>query len=125
MRRMLTLVLSVSLTGVGPVPLSLCAIFSSKLAECSTPTAQSPCDSMNMGESGTAVVAPTGPCCNLDNAPVATRQHQFAQPLLTNSVALPVLSAVTLPGIERTWPNHIEESVSPPPLQSLLCTFLV
>ena len=125
MRRLLTLALSLSLTGVGPVPLSLCAIFSSKLAECSTPKTQSSCDTMNMGDNGTRLAARYSSCCNLDNAPVAARQHQFSQPSLTTSAAVIISSAWMLPRIERTWPTDIERYVSPPPLQSLLCTFLI
>ena len=125
MRRLLTLALSLSLTGVGPLPLSLCAIFSSKLAECATPKTPSPCDTMNMGDNGTSLTAPNGPCCSLDNAPVAARQHQFSQPSLTTSAVVMVSSAWMLPRIERTWPTEIERYISPPPLESLLCTFLI
>src|SRR5690242_17919979 len=125
MRRLLTLALSLSLTGVGPLPLSLCAIFSSKLAECATPKTPSPCDTMNMGDNSTRLLAPNAPCCNLDQAPTAARQRQFSQPSLATSAVLIVSSARMLPRIEGTWPTDIEQYLSPPPLQSLLCTFLI
>src|SRR5690242_6060659 len=125
MRRLLTLALSLSLTGVGPVPLSLCAIFTSKMAECATPKTPSPCDTMNMGDNGTRVVAPKVPCCNLDNAPAAARQRQFVQASLAISSAISVPFAQTSPNIRGARPTDIEHDFSPPPLQPLLCTFLI
>jgi ABC-type lipoprotein release transport system permease subunit len=57
MRRILSLVIVLGLAGLGPVPLSACALFSAQLAECATPKTQSRCNQMNMDESGAQLLA--------------------------------------------------------------------
>lgn len=115
------------MAGLGLGPLSACAIFSSRMAECATPQTQSQCDQMNMDE-GTAKVAaaPNGSCCSLSNAPVPATLHKAFE----LSVAMPsmvVLGVVSnIPRATELRQAEIERAaVSPPPLQSLLCTFLV
>src|SRR5215467_3165882 len=114
------------MAGLGPVPLSACAIFSSKMAECATPLTKSRCDQMNMDESIPKVAAaPNASCCSLSNAPVpATRQKM-------SGLSLAAVSIVSL-GIEwklvrakEQRPTQIEQALSPPPQQSVLCTFLI
>jgi hypothetical protein len=124
MRRLLTLALSLTVAGMGPVPLSWCAILSSKLAECSTPKTESACDKMDMRDVGPTLVAPNTACCGADNAPVAARQRQLAQPVPTMLPAVTIPFAAILPTIAATWPA-VERYLSPPPLRSLLCTFLI
>src|SRR5215472_10834737 len=66
-RRSFIFVLALSLVGLGPVPLSACAIFSSKIAECATPQTKSRCDQMNMDESIPKVAAaPNASCCSVN-----------------------------------------------------------
>src|SRR6266852_9308993 len=78
-RRSLIFSLALSLVGLGPVPLSACALLTSKLAECATPKAQSRCDQMNMGESGTQLVAALDTsCCFLSRAPIPQLQHKVS-----------------------------------------------
>src|SRR5215831_1286727 len=63
-RRTLIAALALSLIGLGPVPASMCALFSSKLAECATPQTQSQCDKMNTEDSGPHFVpTPAKSCC--------------------------------------------------------------
>ena len=80
---------------------------------------------MNMGDSGARLVAPNAPCCNFDNAPVAARQRQFTQAVPTTLAAVAAPYASMLPSIDAMRRTDNEEYLSPPPLQSLLCTFLV
>jgi hypothetical protein len=114
------------MAGLGPVPLSACAIFSSKMAECATPQTQSQCDQMNMDEGITEVAAaPNGSCCSLTNAPVpATRHKAFEFSVATGPIV--VLDAASkVPHTKHQRPVQIEHTLSPPPLQALLCTFLI
>ena len=125
MRRLFIFALALSLTSLGPVPLSLCAIFSSKLAECSTPKTQSPCDRMNMSDDGIRLIAPSASCCNLSNAPVATRQQKAPGIALITPPAVILTSTQILSPNEERHLADFEYDSSPPPLQSLLCTFLI
>src|SRR5215467_3216145 len=126
MRRSLILALALSMAGLGSVPLSACAIFSSKMAECATPQTKSRCDQMKMDDSIPKVVpAPDASCCSLSNASVpATRQK--ASELSLAAVPVVVLGIEwNLPRTREQRPTRIEQALSPPPLQSFLCTFLI
>lgn len=124
-RRSLIFALALSLLGLGPVPLSACALLSSKLAECATPKTQSQCDRMNMGENGTQLGAlPDTSCCAVSKAPIPQLQSKIPEHSLAPSLA--VLDATgDVSRIQRMLPVHIVQDLSPPSLQSLLCAFLI
>ncbi len=123
--RLLAIVLAVSLFVLGPVPLSACALFSSKLAECATPKTQSRCDQMDMDEDGSSIAAAPGTsCCYISNAPLSESQYKAPEHSLAAAPA----------GLDTTWefpraeeqgPTDAVQHLSPPRLQSLLCTFLI
>ena len=126
MRRSLIFALALSLPGLGPVPLSACAVFTSKMVECATPQTQSQCDQMNMDDGNAKVAAaPDGSCCSLSNAPVpATLQKASGLSVPATSIVL--LDTVSnIPRANEQRRAEIEQALSPPPLQSLLCTFLI
>src|SRR6266571_1324842 len=115
-RRSLIFGLALSPVGLGTGPLSACALLTSQLAECATPQTQPQCDQMNMDESGTQLVAaPDTSCCLVSKAPD-----------LSPAAPVPVLDPAgdTL-RIQRLQPVLIVEDLSPPSVQSLLCTFLI
>src|SRR5712692_3260609 len=123
-RRSLTFALALSLVGLGQVPLSACALLTSRLAECATPKTQLQCDQMNMDESGAQLVAaPDTSCCLVSNAPVPQFQYEASGLALAAPVAVLDPTGDT-PRIQRL-PALIEHDISPPSLQSLLCTFLI
>jgi hypothetical protein len=124
-RRSLIFALALSLVGLGPVSLSACALRTSKLAECATPKTQSRCDQMNLDESGTQVVtASDTSCCSISNAPVPQSQNKASG--LSLAAAIAVLDPTgDTPNIQRLSPVLIVHDLSPPSLQSLLCTFLI
>ena len=127
-RRAAIFVLTVTLIGLGPVPLSACALSSSRLTECATPATQSHCDGMKMDEDGATKVAalPNGFCCSFSNAPVSTRGQKSPAPvLLTASPILAVSVTLQVPRAEQDRSTEIEYDIPPPPLQPLLCTFLI
>jgi hypothetical protein len=124
-RRSLTFALALSLVGLGPVPLSACALLSSKLAECATPKTQSRCDQMNMDESGTQLVATSDTsCCFISKAPIPQLQYKASGLSLAAPIAIPDPTPDT-PRIQRVPPALIVQDLSPPTLQSLLCTLLI
>jgi hypothetical protein len=124
-RRSLIFALALSLVGLGPVSLSACALRTSKLAECATPKTQSRCDQMNLDESGTQVVtASDTSCCSISNAPVPQSQNKASGLSLAAAIAVLVPTGDT-PNIQRLSPVLIVHDLSPPSLQSLLCTFLI
>ena len=127
-RRAAIFVLIVTLVGLGPVPLSACALSSSKLAECATPATESHCDRMNMNDgSGTKVAAlPNGSCCSFSNAPVSTRGQKAPEQVSLPAARILSASVISpLPRVERVRATEIETDTSPPSLQPLLCTFLI
>src|SRR6266568_2631838 len=126
MRRILSLAIVLSLTGLGPAPLSACALFSSKLVECATPKTQARCDQMDMQESGTRLAAaPDTSCCFASNAPVPESQYKASDLSLTVSPETfpdPLSDAPRVHQLPSVLPV---QDLSPPKLQSLLCTFLI
>lgn len=125
MRRALIFGLALSLAGLGTGPLSVCALFSSQLAECATPKTQSRCDQMNMDQSGTQLVAAADTsCCFVSKAPIPQLQYKASDLSLAAPIA--VLDATgDTPRVQRLRPVLIVHDLSPPSLQSLLCTFLI
>src|SRR6266567_5030233 len=125
MRRILSLAIVLSFAGLGPVPLSACALFSSKLAECATPKTQSRCEKMNMDESGTQLVPVSDTsCCSVSQAPIP--QSQFKGSDLSLAAPIAVLNPTgDTPRIQRLLPVLLVRDLSPPRLQSFLCIFLI
>lgn len=125
-RRILTAALALSLIGLGPVPLSACALFSSKLAECATPQTDSQCTKMNTEESGPPhfAAAQDQSCC-VARAPLPLTQYKaFALSVLAGpSAILDLLTAGRPSRDARPAPSN--RDLSPPRIQSLLCTFLI
>jgi hypothetical protein len=125
MRRVLILGLALTVFSSGLVPLSACALRTSKLAECATPKTQSRCDQMNMDESGAPVVtASDTSCCSISDAPVPQSQNKASG----FSLAAPILffdATADIPRTQGLLPARIVQDLSPRPLQSLLCTFLI
>ena len=118
-----TLVLSLVELGMGP--LSSCALFSSKLAECATPETQLQCAQMNMDESDLQLVpASDTSCCSISQAPIPQPQFKGSDvSLAAPSVIL--TPADDTPRVHSLLPDPIAPDTSPPRLQSLLCIFLI
>ena len=126
MRRAIILGIMFGLVGLSLVPLSACALFSSKLAECASPKTQSRCDQMNMDESGIQLVAaPDTSCCLASNAPLPESQYKASDLSLTWGFETVPDPMGDRPRVQQLPPVLLEQDLSPPPLQSLLCTFLI
>ncbi len=126
MRRILIIAIVFSLAGLGPVPLSACALLSSRLAECTTPKTQSRCNEMNMDASGTRLIAaPDKSCCFVSNAPLPESQYKASDLSLAAALAVVPDSMGDAPRVQHTPFALPVPDLSPPELQSLLCTFLI
>ena len=125
MRRSLIFVLALSMVGLGLGSLSACALFSSKLAECATPKTQPQCEQMNIGESGTQLVpASDTSCCSISQAPIP--QSQYKASGLSRVVPIAALDPTgDTPRFQGVPPVLIVQDLSPPSVQTLLCTFLI
>jgi len=124
-RRSLILALALSLVGLGPLPLSACALRSSKLAECATPQTQSECDKMNMNESGTRFVASPDRSCCFAKAPLPVSQYKSSDLALASAHAVVPDPIGIAPHVQNIYQAVSPHDTSPPGLQSLLCTFLI
>lgn len=124
-RRSLIFAVALSLVGLSLVPLSACALLTLKLAECATPKTQPRCGQMNMNEIGSQLVAASDTsCCVVSNPPVPQLQYKASNLSLPAPIAVLDLTGDT-PRIQQPPLVHIVQDVSPPSVQSLLCTFLI
>jgi len=127
-RRALILGLVACLVGIGPVPLSACALLSSSMAECTTPQTQSQCDRMSMmdlDESGNNLVAAPDRSCCLASAPLPVSQFKSSGPSLETIPLVVSVQMGTAPCVREVHSTIFVQAPSPPRTQSLLCTFLI
>jgi hypothetical protein len=121
----LIFVMALALTGLGPVPLSACALFSGRMAECATPASAPTCDHAGMKTSGSRLAVPLhGSCCH-SMPPASVRQQNssdFSLPAIPVKL-LDAISTFTYPQKECSFDTLADPS--PPPLQSVLCIFLI
>ncbi len=108
------------------MPLSACALLSSRLGECTTPKTQSRSSEMNMDAGGTQVfAAPDTSCCFVSKAPPPESQYQASDLSLTSTPRAVPDPMGEIPRVPHILPVVLVQNLSPPPLQSLLCTFLI
>lgn len=124
MRRALILGLALSIIAAGLMPLSVCALLSSKMAECAETTAQSACDQMHPHSGGTQFFKGFDrSCCVSSQAPLPELQLKAAA---VGPVSIAVYhDTLAVPSVRRYSTLLVVENPSPPSLQSLLCTFLI
>ncbi len=125
MRRVLILGLALSVFAAGLVPLSACALLSSKMGECAEARTQSPCDQMHPKSAGTQFFRGFDKsCCTTSQAPLAELEFKaiVVGPAITIAVAQDIPAA---PSTKQYSPLQFIENSSPPSSQSLLCTFLI
>src|SRR5215831_8954439 len=124
MRRLLGMALALSLIGLGPVPLSACALLWSRAAECSTPGTESRCNEMNTSDTVTKLLAaPDASCCDLSRAPIPESQQNASKVSLAVTAVVNPEHAWIAPPIQREHVSYAGQDMSPPLLQSFLCTF--
>jgi hypothetical protein len=126
MRRMLIFAIALGLIGLGPVPLSACALFYSQPAECATPQNHSLCERMEMDQSnGPSVAASSKACCLISEAPLPEAQYSSGNLSLAATPLIEYQAIREIPRTGNTQLGLLLQDLSPPPLQSVLCTFLI
>lgn len=125
MPRLLIFGLALSVFLAGLMPLSACALLSSKMAECAEPKAQSPCDQMYPQSSGAqSLKNSTKSCCINSQAPLPELQFKGVEvaPAVT---IVQTDNTLTVPNARHYEVVPVVENPLPPSFQSLLCTFLI
>jgi len=113
-----------SLLGLGPVPLSACALMSAKSAECASPQTQSLCENMPSPGENFHFLAPWNASCCWTQAPVPASKYDAPAPAIDIAAVRP--PAAFHPPIHTALLTEVEFlDTSPPNLQSALCTFLI
>lgn len=128
MRRFLSSLIAFGLAGLTSVPVSACALVHSHTGECATPQTKMACEHMAMEqeqEASTAVSNGSKSCCGISRAPFAEAQT-WAGSFAVAAVP-PVASGIILTKQPFQSARSLDIAVdsSPPPLQSLLCSFLI
>jgi hypothetical protein len=122
----LSFAIVIGLILVGPSPVSLCALASSLVADCESMDKPSTCDQMEMQThpSGTWKVR-TISCCAMSQAPLPEGKNELSNPAPAQELAtVSILSAEAMHRDRQALTDLLTE-LSPPPLRSLLCTFLL
>src|SRR5712691_7393581 len=125
MRRVLILGLALSVFVAGLMPLSACALFSSKVAECAEATPQSPCDQMYAHSAGAQFSRGSDKsCCVTSQAPLPELQFKGSEVGPAVMIAVPQIT-LAVPSTRHYSTLLLVGNPSPPSFQSLLCTFLI
>jgi hypothetical protein len=125
MQRGLIFGLAFSVFAAGLMPLSTCALLSSKMAECAEATTPSPCDQMYAPSAGTQLSRGSDKsCCVASQAPLPELQSKRVEvgPAVTIAVSQDTL---VVPSVGPYSRPLVVENPSAASFQSLLCTFLI
>lgn len=126
MKRLLIYALVLGLAVAGPNPLSLCALFSSTAGDCPSVETQSQCDKMDMGEHAAPRITPRSTsCCVVSQAPLPESKNEASKTTVKLELAAALIPVINVENPENIRPLNVPQKLSPPPLRSLLCTFLI
>ncbi len=126
MKRLVISVLVLGLAVACPNPLSLCALLSSTTGDCGSMEMQSQCDKMDMGEhAAQSITTRSASCCSVSQAPLPESKTEVSKTTVKLELAAALTSAINVANSENVHPRSVPQELSPPPLRSLLCTFLI
>jgi|SRR5215472_798496 len=128
MRRILGSLIALGLAGFGSVPVSACALVHSRTSECASPQTKTECGHMGMGQAEKPPVSVSHlsrGCCAISEAPQPQAQTWAGSFAVAAPPALTSEVVGASPPLASTWFPDISCDSSPPPRQSLLCTFLI
>ena len=126
MKRLLIYALVLGLAVTGLNPFSLCALFSSTAGDCASMETQSQCDKMDMGEHAAQSITPRSPsCCVVSQAPLPESKTEASKTTVKLELAAALAPVINVENPENVHPLNVPQELSPPPLRSLLCTFLI
>src|SRR5713101_3502331 len=126
MRRILSFLVALGLAGLGPLPVSACALVYSQPSECATPQTETRCERMGMDQAEGPSVSPSSKtCCVLSKAPLPDAQTRTGDLSVADAPTTVSNIILATPASERTLPLDLLPDLSPPPLLPLLCTLLI
>lgn len=126
MKKFLIGALVLALVVASPNPLSFCALLSSALGNCGSAETRSQCDKMDMGEhTATVVSSRSNSCCAISQAPLPESKTEVPKTTVKLELAVALTSVTDVVNSERVRVPTVPQELSPPPLRSLLCTFLI
>lgn len=128
MRRTLSLLIALGLAGLGPLPVSPCALLHSHASECASPPTMSDCEHMRMEQPEKPLVkvsAEKKSCCVISQAPLPETQRWAGSFAVATGPTPASNITVRMQPVESVWFSDIAQTSSPPQLRSLLCTFLI
>lgn len=128
MRRFLSLLIALGLAAFGSLPVSACALLHSHTSECATPQTKTICDHMAMEhgqEPPIAVSNASKSCCGILQAPLPEVQTWAGSFAVAAVPAVASRVILTTDSFQSARSHDIATDSSPPPLLSLLCTFLI
>jgi hypothetical protein len=125
-KRLLTLMLAMGLPLIGPSPVSLCALFSSLPGECTRMETKAQCEKMDMTEHPSrTLTAGSTSCCVVSQAPLPESKNEASPTCDARTSAGPLVSLGKVIEPDNAPVVSGPRDPSPPPQQSLLCTFLI
>ena len=127
MKRSLICIVALGLAIAGPNPVSLCAVASSLATDCASAKTQPQCDQMEMGtKTSLTVTAGTASCCAISQAPMPEAKSAHSTPAPQQGPkSITVLATAEAMNHGNDRIVDVPQDASPPPPQSLLCTFLI
>jgi hypothetical protein len=125
-KRLLSFTIVIGLILVGPSPVSLCALASSLAADCESMDKPSPCGQLDMPmqPSETWKVQMVA-CCAISQSPLPEAKNDLSSPGPEQDPATVSILSAEATHAERHALADVLRDPSPPPKQSLLCTFLL
>jgi hypothetical protein len=124
-RRLVNCAVVIGLVVLGPAPTSICSLLSPLVGECTTAASEVQCASMGMNvPSGPTVAASSASCCVISQAPLPESRNEASKLTLHEDLGSPQ-AVVVKTHSSQVGPPDVPQIFSPPPLRSLLCTFLI
>ena len=81
---------------------------------------------MDMGErTAPTVTSHSNPCCAISQAPLPESKTEVFKTSVKLELAVTLTSATDAAKSEHARTSSVPQELSPPPLRSLLCTFLI
>lgn len=128
MRRILSSLIALGIASLGSVSASACALVHWHARECATRQTKADCERMNMNQADEPPVSVSHSsknCCAISEAPLPEAQSWAGSFAVAAPPALPSRVIAAPAPFDNTRSPNISLDSSPPPLQSLLCTFLI
>ncbi len=130
MRRTIIFAIIVSMAALASTPVPACEMFSSQVAECEAAQTQMQCDGMDMQMNAQEDVPHLSPpcqsaCCMTSQAfrPEAQNKSDETLVVIARISANSETNSLSIP--DESIPFLQWEGISPPRIQSLLCTFVI